>query len=371
MGNSTPGDQTVAEALKDSIGVRVVTELADRFDAVGPGFDRARLRGLADELEGLELKDRINLVADTIAAGQEYLDTLGAVVAVAGDETLDAWASWPLCSVIERHGGEHPDESLVAMETVTRRCSCEFAIRPFLEHHPDLTFRYLDQWVDDDDEAVRRLVSEGTRPLLPWGPRVRRLIDQPERAITLLDRLRLDPSPTVRRSVANHLNDVAKFNPGLVISTIERWMGQDPAPAGSLVSHALRTLVKSGNGDALRLLGFTTEPEVMVEEFACRPATIELGASVNLTATIRSTASTPQHLVVDFVIHHVKANGDRSPKVFKWKTVSLAPGETVQLTKSRSVRPISTRTYHPGRHAVDLKIAGQVLATTDFDLRIP
>ena len=361
----------MAEPLKNSIGNETVEALATRFEEVDPGFKGDKLRGLASSLDDLELKERINLIADTIAADRPYLPTLDAVVAVATDETLDIWAVWPLTSVIERHGVDHPNESLQAMETVTKRFSCEFAIRPFLEHHHELTFKYLDRWSTHEHEGVRRLVSEGTRPYLPWGPRVAQLTEDPERAITLLDRLRLDPSETVRRSVANHLNDVAKFDPGLVIATLERWSAQDPAPTQSLIRHSLRTLVKKGQPDAMRLLGFTTEPEVAVERFDCEPSTIEMGTSIEITTIIRSTAERgSQNLVIDYVIHHVKANGGTSPKVFKWTTLTLEPGETIQLAKTRRVQPISTRVYHPGHHPIDLQIAGQVMATTGFDLTL-
>ena len=64
-----------------------------------------------------------------------------------------------------------------------------------------------------DHEDVRRLASEGTRPRLPSGPKVQALHDDPEIGIELLEALRHDPSETVRRSVASHLNDVARNDP--------------------------------------------------------------------------------------------------------------------------------------------------------------
>ncbi len=361
----------MAEPLKNSIGPEIVEALAGRLDVVGRDVHSADLRAAAGALGDLELKDRINLIADAIAAGGPYLNVLDAVVAVAADESLDMWAVWPLCSVIERHGVDHPTESLAAMEEVTKRFSCEFAIRPFLEHHLDQTFDALDRWSTHEHEGPRRLVSEGTRPYLPWGPRVAALTESPERAIALLDRLRHDPSEVVRRSVANHLNDVAKFDPDLVIATLGRWSDEDPAPNPSMVRHALRTLVKAGNPGAMELLGFTTNPNVEVETFSCDPASIELGQSIELTATIRSTAaSKKQKLVVDFVIHHVKANGETAPKVFKWTTLDLGPSEVVTLTKSRPVKPISTRVYYSGHHPIELQIAGQAVAATGFNLEV-
>ena len=85
---------------------------------------------------------------------------------------------------------------------------------------------------------------------------------------------------------------------------------------------------------------------------------------------IRSTPTGPQRLVVDYVVHHVKANGATTPKVFKWTIVELGPGEVRSLTKTHAVRAISTRRYHAGRHDVELAVAGRRLARTAFQLQM-
>ncbi len=190
---------------------------------------------------------------------------------------------------------------------------------------------------------------------------VQRLLDDPRPGLALLHRLRHDPSETVRRSVANHLNDVAKTHPELVVETVAAWM-DEPATDHRMVAHALRTLVKRGEPGALAVLGFTTEPQVAVERFAVSPATVEMGEHITLAADLRSVADAPQRLVVDFVVHHVNASGATSPKVFKWTTVDLGPGEQRALTKRRLIQQASTRTYRAGTHRVELQVGGQVVA---------
>lgn len=359
----------MAAPLKDQFDRALVTELAARVAAVhaefdGDGFVDAIVAGL----EPLELKDRVNLVADRLRAHlpSHYPDALGVVVAVA-EGRPDAWQGWPLCSFVERHGVDHPHESLAAMPTLTRVWSCEFAIRPFLDHHLDLTLEHLRGWVHDPDPAVRRLPSEGTRPLLPWGPRVRALTDDPSIGLDVLRELRHDPDEVVRRSVANHLNDVAKSHPGLVVELLGDWV--DDGVDEAMVRHALRTLVKRGDPRAMSLLGFVSDPDVTVERFSCDPPELHLGQRIVLSCSLRSEADAAQRLVVDFVIHHVNASGGTSPKVFKWTIVDLAAGAGVELSKRRLIATASTRRYHAGPHRVDLQVAGQVLATTHFDLR--
>jgi len=360
----------MAAPLKDNFDRPTVELLAERFDRLHDGFDsHAFTSSLLDEFPSLELKDRINLIADRLAHDlpADYEAALAMVVQVAVDG-VDGWAAWPLCSFVERHGVASPVPSLEAMPALTKRWSCEFAIRPFLDDHLELTLEYLRQWVLDSDEAVRRLPSEGTRPLLPWGPKVAALTNDPQIGLEFLNALRHDESEAVRRSVANHLNDVAKAEPDLVVSVLAQWSDETYPVDERMVRHALRTLVKNGHPGALSLLGYETDPAVDVTEFACQPSRVSLGDQVTLTAQLTSTSEQEQLLVIDFVIHHVKASGATSTKVFKWKTEQLAAGETIHLSKRRRIQTATTRRYHAGEHRVDLQVAGQVLASTHFDL---
>ncbi|MGI9612223.1 MAG: DNA alkylation repair protein [Acidimicrobiales bacterium] len=360
----------MAPLLKDQIDAEVVGSLASAFRRRHSSFDvDSFVAAVNATLDELELKDRINLIADMLATylPPTYTDALAIVTGVA-DDGVGEWASWSLCSFVERHGVGDPEPSLAAMPILTKAWSCEFAIRPFLAEHLELSLEHLRRWTADDDERVRRLPSEGTRPLLPWGPRVPALLDDPQIGIELITALRHDPSETVRRSVANHLNDVAKAHPDLVVAVLGDWMAESEPVDDRMVRHSLRTLIKNGHRPALELLGFTTNPEVGIESFSCTPSTVHLGNHIELTATLSSTAESEQLLVVDFVIHHVNASGGTSPKVFKWKTVTLESGGTERLTKRRLIQTASTRSYHPGEHRIDLQVGGQVLATTAFSL---
>lgn len=363
----------MAELLKDNVDGALVARLARRFELVVDGFDSdSFVRATVPALEGLELKARVEAVARGLwdVLGPDYAAALSTVVAVARAEpSVEGWEAWPLASFVELYGLEHPEVSLPAMEHITKRMSCEFAIRPFLRDHFDLAYGYLEEFAVSSDESVRRLPSEGTRPRLPWGMRVQRLIDDPGPGLALVERLRHDPSDTVRRSVANHLNDVAKDHPDLVVATVQQW-ASEPQTDGRMVAHALRTLVKQGHSGALGLLGFTTEAGIEVDRFAVTPNEVEMGQHITLEAVVRSTSNAPQRLVVDFAIHHVLASGEASPKVFKWTALDLAPGEVRQLSKRRLIQQASTRTYRPGIHRVDLLVAGQPVADSAFDVRL-
>ena len=364
----------VPAALKDSVDAAVVDELARRFAAVDDRFDARRFADrTTPQLDGSELKARIELIARELwreLGDRDPAASLASVVDVARAEpAVGGWAAWPLATVVELFGPSRPSEALDAMEHVTKRMSCEFAVRPFLRDHFDATYACLLAFTDHDDERVRRLPSEGTRPRLPWGMQVPRLLDDPLPGLALLHRLRHDPSETVRRSVANHLNDVAKTHPQLVVDTAAEWL-REPQTDRRMVTHALRTLVKRGNAGALGVLGFATEPLVVVERFDVSPAVVEMGGHVELGAELRSIATERQRLVVDFVVHHVNASGATSPKVFKWTTVDLGPDARCVLTKRRAIQQASTRTYRAGSHRVELQVAGRVVAAVAFDVRL-
>ncbi len=152
------------------------------------------------------------------------------------------------------NGGKDPFEiSMKAQYELTRRFSAEFSMRPFLIHDQERTLRRLLEWTTDPDPHVRRLCSEGTRPRLPWAIRIPSFIHDPTPTLTILDALKDDPELYVRRSVANHLGDIAKDHPEIVFEICERWLPKASESRKWLIRHALRHPAKKGNKEALGL----------------------------------------------------------------------------------------------------------------------
>lgn len=379
----------MAEPFKNLIHVGTVEAAARHLQRRLPGFDAPRFRRLAAQgLEALEFKARAQHLAAALEATlpadfAAACDTIEAALApVRGDEALDeiharadddsglaGWVVWPLTEYVARRGLEQPERALAALHALTQRFSAEWAIRPFIERHPALAFATLARWAHDPSPHVRRLVSEGSRPRLPWGLQLKGLIADPSPTLPLLAALQDDESEYVRRSVANHLNDIAKDHPGLVADWLERHLPDAPAPRRALLRHASRTLIKRGDARVLKAWGLG-RPFAGQAHLRVAPRRITLGAAVTLELVLHSAAKRAQPLVIDYAVHHVKASGAVSPKVFKGWTVTLAPGAALTLTKRRPVKPITTRTYHAGRHAVDVRINGAVCAEAFFDLKL-
>ena len=152
------------------------------------------------------------------------------------------------------NGGRDPFEtSMAAQYELTRRFSAEFSMRPFLIRWPERTLARLLKWTRDPDPHVRRLCSEGARPRLPWAIRIPALIRDPRPVTPILEALRDDPEEYVRRSVANHLGDIAKDHPELAFEICERWVSGASEDRKWLIRHAVRHPAKHGVATALRL----------------------------------------------------------------------------------------------------------------------
>ncbi|HEX2855098.1 MAG TPA: DNA alkylation repair protein [Opitutaceae bacterium] len=346
------------------------TLIADAVARLAPRFDRKRfleltLGGLAER----ELMDRLRQTAIALGATLpgSYRQQLATVLRLA-PEMGHSFVGVSLCDFVARFGLDEPEISLDALRQLTRHGSAEFAVRPFLMRDQARTLAVMETWARDPDEQVRRLASEGSRPRLPWGLRLAALVRDPSPVAPILETLKADPSLYVRKSVANHLNDITKDHPGWVIERVTAW-DRSAAGTGWIVRHALRSLVKKGHPPALALLGVGGKPQLEIEHFAAAPRRLTLGEPLSLTATLRSTTRKTQRLAVDYVVHYVKASGGTSAKVFKWKVLSLAAGETAVLTKRQTVRDFTTRRHHPGMHRITLQINGRRLAETRFILQ--
>lgn len=349
--------------LKDFFSRALVVELADSFAEVHPTFPKAPfVRDATRGLDELELMDRARHIMEAMRAHlpARYSDALRIVLRSLGPET-STFRYWPHTMFVAAYGTGKEDfaRSMDAQRILTERWSCEFSIRPFLEKYPDETLAVLREWARDPNVHVRRLVSEGTRPLLPWAPRVRWLQREPKKLLPFLETLKDDDELYVRRSVANHLNDVAKAHPDLVCEVAERWLSGKPSKERrALVRHALRTLVKRGHPRALAILGFGGKPRVDVRGRII-PARVAIGGKIRIEVIVRSTSAKTQSLAVDLVVHFVKSRGTVGAKVFKLGEIELAPRGTETLGKSVSIAVHTTRKPYPGRHRVEALVNGE------------
>jgi 3-methyladenine DNA glycosylase AlkC len=92
----------------------------------------------------------------------------------------------------------------------------------------------------DANPHVRRLTSEGTRPRLPWASKIDSLVKDPGPSIPILEELKNDPDLYVRRSVANHIGDIAKDHLDFALDLCESWLPNASKELKWVIRHAVR-----------------------------------------------------------------------------------------------------------------------------------
>lgn len=371
----------MAEPLVNQYGADVPRTIAAMISAVypafnGPGFVRRALVGY----DVLALMARGQKIAQALHA---YLpDDYARAVAILLDSldqphdrdpglSLASFLYLPHTLFVAEYGLAHFELSMRAQHALTQRFTAEFSIRPFLLHHTEATLKQLMVWTADPNTHVRRLVSEGSRPRLPWAPRLRQFQTDPTPVLALLERLKDDAELYVRRSVANNLNDIGKDHPEVLIQTAQAWLKDASSGRAWIVGHALRSAVKQGEESALKILGFGQQAKVVVDKVRISPAPAVIGGAVSIAFELHNPLAQRQTVLVNLTVHYVKANGQPRAKVFKLKTLEIGPGQTAPLIKTLSLAQMSTRTHYPGLHKVDVVVNGQTQKLGVFELMKP
>ncbi len=358
----------MAEPLKTFFSPALVRRLAADLERADPSFpSKAFVRRATTGLESLELMERGKLIASALAEhlSHEYPKAIAVLLRSLGPEH----ASDELVGAGMAPFFYLPHTLFVgAQYELTKRFSAEGSIRQFIAKDPERTFAALHAWTKDENAHVRRLVSEGTRLRLPWAVRVPWLDANPERVLELLELLKDDRTALVRRSVANNLNDLGKVHSTLVTATCKRWARGASAERQALIRHALRSLVKKGDRDALALLGAGATPEIEITSVRTSPRSVRRGGQVSFSFQLRSSSSGAQQLVVDYAVHFVKANGAPRPKVFKLKRITLGGGECAELGGKISLAEMTTRRHYPGLHRIELLVNGVAFPLAAFEV---
>ncbi|UXS04802.1 DNA alkylation repair protein [Agrobacterium tumefaciens] len=361
--------ETAAPALKEIFNRERLQHIAVQTKAVHAPFDVSAFMALAtNDLDSLGIMQRMRQVATSLHATLpgDYARNIEILTDLA-PRIGHGFASISLPEYVALYGRAHFELSMQALHYFTRFGSSEFAVRHFLKEDMSRTLAFMETWSRDENEHVRRLASEGCRPRLPWSFQLKALVEDPSPVAAILSNLKSDGALYVRKSVANHLNDITKDNPGFVFKLLQDWP-RDHKHTNWITRQALRTLIKKGDVTALAYLGADGAAEMAVQEFTVSPQTITLGNTVDITASFVSLAKCQQKLVVDYAVHYVKKNGETSAKVFKWKEMNLQSEERTSLTIKRAIRDFTTRKHYPGRHRIDLIVNGQTVAETFFDL---
>lgn len=340
-----------------------VKKVYSSFDQVG------FLERIETEYLPLALNERLRLTTRALHQYlpknyQRSLDILKKVVAL----LKPGYPTLIFPDYVAQYGLDHFDLSLAALKYFTPFGSSEFAVREFLKKDFYYTIAIMTKWAEDKDHHLRRLASEGSRPRLPWSFKLDEVILHPEVTMPILNKLKTDSELYVRKSVANHLNDLSKDHPEYLLDLVSTWDLDHPHTAW-IVTHACRTLIKKGHPRALHLFDAPHDVAVDITNLKIRPRKFKIGETMTFTFDMISSSPQPQKIIVDYIIHYRKKLGELSPKVFKLKIITLEPHQKTSITKKQRFTDFSTHTHFPGPHLLQIQINGGIQAEIKFELQ--
>lgn len=352
-----------------------VRKIAAEIHSVYPELDETEfIEEIITEFPRLELKARIDHIRDVMYKHlpDEYENALSVLLrslpaALDPEKTDDDFGDFiyaPHLEYVAKYGIEkkHLDLSLCAIKKMTKRFSAENAIRFFINAHPGETLQTLQIWSLDKNYHVRRLCSEGTRPRLPWCPKIKIPAGS---TVPILDNLFFDKARYVTRSVANHLNDISKTDKELVLETLKRWKKsgkQSPAEMDYIINHALRTLIKEGDQDTMAFLGIRQLKHRITDFYIDK--TVEMNSRLNFSFQLKTDI--PGEIILDYIIFFINKNGT-GKKVFKLKRTNLEANETLHIKKSHQLlENMTTRKLFRGIHRFELQLNGHIIRQETF-----
>ncbi len=369
--------------IRDVYGPDIVKKIAEDIKSEYASFDKKGfLESILPDLEEQTYSERKLSITNALISylPDDYEESVKLLLKITpppynGEASSDALGRFyvsTFTAYISRMGLNSYETSMNALYEMTKSFTSEWDIRPFLLKYPEKTLAILEQWTKDENMHVRRLVSEGSRPNLPWGKKLKFVDQYPvNTTLPILALLQDDDEEYVRRSVANHLNDLAKNNGDLVVKTLKQWKKKNYTPEkDKLLHHALRTLIKQGHKGALALIGYGSDIDINIEIGAITEK-VEWGKKFEFEFTIQNKKKNSQKLLIDFIIGFQKKDGTIKDKVFKLTKVELAQNEEWNVRKSFSFKPITTRVYYPGKHLLSIQVNGQVVAERSFMLLNP
>ncbi|WP_299464460.1 DNA alkylation repair protein [uncultured Gimesia sp.] len=358
----------MAKPLKDNYDQTYLRRLSKEIAKAEPAFPSQKmLKFVFDrEWEQKELKQRMRHITRALKQflPQDYGAALNVLKQAAPQ--FGGFEAMFFPDFVEVYGLDDWEPSLAALEHFTRYSSSEFAVRPFILQDSKRMMRQMKSWAASKNEHVRRLASEGSRPRLPWAMALPEFKKDPGPVLPILEKLKADPSEYVRRSVANHLNDISKDHPDLVIDLAKVWIAGKPETRW-IVKHGCRTLLKQGKPEALALFGYHEPHALEVQKFHLTPKKVAWSGEIQFEFELVSQSAELGQIRVEYAIDFVRQKGVTSRKVFKISEGVCSASAKFYRCRY-SFKPITTRRYYPGLHRLTIIVNGQEMAERQFHL---
>lgn len=359
------------EPLKEMFNKKFYEQFALEFNKADKNFDPDKfVKDVTKGLEQLSLNQRLRNTSNVLKnhLPSDYKRSVD-ILFKAAPPLKGSYTSLVFPDFVGLYGHGHFDLSMEALKYFTQFGSSEFAIREFLKRDFSKTIQVMNKWAEDKNQHVRRLSSEGSRPRLPWSFKLDEVIKNPKVTRLILEKLKADEELYVKKSVANHLNDISKENTDYMLGLITTWDKTNVHTAW-IIKHASRTLIKKGHAGSLAVFDFEKNVKVRIANLKLSKTKIKLGEELEFSFDLISEKTKSQKLVVDYVIHYAKKSGEQSPKVFKLKELNLKAKQTIAVSKKQRFQDFTTRKHYAGKHIVEVMVNGKSLGKKAFELAV-
>ncbi|WP_026888703.1 DNA alkylation repair protein [Clostridium beijerinckii] len=365
----------MSEPLKNIYTLEFLNDFASKIQNVYTKFNEKDFVAsvLAYPWDELPLKARIHRIAEILGnyLPNDFENALNILFSINESCIRFPYLFFPdFIATYGRHE-EYFELSMNALERFTQQSSSEFAIRPFLLHHPKRVMEYMMKWSLSPNEHIRRLSSEGCRPRLPWGTSLPMFKIDPYPVLKVLENLKEDDSLYVRKSIANNLNDISKDNPDTVLEIAENWMCHNQN-TDWILRRGCRTLIKKSNPKAMSLFGYTNSPAenpiFRNASISVQPRQLKIGDSCELNYSLDIDWNSSVHIRLEYGIDFIKSNGKPSRKLFLLSDKTLLFNAHLQGTRTHSFADLTTRKHYPGIHKIVLMINGIEAAQTKLNI---
>ena len=365
----------MSKLLKNNFSKEIITSLADNFKKHYKAFNTACfMQEVFEGFDSLELKERsaritcmmrkylpqdfkkAALILRNMLENSRQMSTPNSEQYF----PLSGFIIMPLADYIGLYGAENFDLSMTLFNELTKRFTAEYGIRHFILKMPEKTLCALKKFTKDESADVRRLASEGVRPKLPWACEIPFLNSNLPLIIDILKELIDDDSEYVRRSVANNLNDISKKDPKIVLNFAANYLPS--VHHFKLFSHALRSLLKSCNQDALSALGYL-RAQILDKNISLK------SAEGYLDFTLKFTLKESQDLIIYYIISDIKKSLKHT-KIFTLKKITKSAKKSYIISKKHHFKPLQTRKYHAGEHVLKILVNGVLLVQESFWLTL-
>lgn len=361
--------------LKEVYNQKFVKDLATTVFVIDRNFHYDKFLSVLAEskLQNLSLKQRMRAISLALQnclshlSYQEQISLLKKVVVALPQSKYSSLSFIIFPDFVEVFGVKYFDDSMQSLEFFTEFGTSEFAVRKFINNDSKKALIFFEKWSKNKNHHIRRLASEGLRPRLPWGEALPEFKCDPSLILPILENLKNDESEYVRRSVANNLNDISKDNPKILLNLAKKWHNKVDE---KLLKHALRTLLKKGDKDALELIGIKSDLSLvknfLIKDFNLKKMKVKIGEVLDFDFALENEIPN-QKIRLEYAIFFLKKNGSHSKKVFQITTKNFTKGLT-KFNKKQSFCDMTTRKHYSGLHFISLVVNGVEMEKKEFYL---